>query len=182
MTVVTQEIGIEEHVESSLQLGRLVDALRSRLAQSTDPVERARRAADCLRAYQPDLDVLSPEQQRGSPEHYQQHILHVDREQSFSVLALVWLAGQRTAIHDHLCWGAVAVLRGIEQETLYSLVGDRLVAQVRRLNPCGDVSSFAPPGDIHYVCNPGPETTISLHVYGTDIALHGSSIRRTYSL
>ncbi len=177
MTVV-----IEEHVESSFQLGRLVDALRIRVSRSRVPAERARVAADCLRSYQPSLDVLSPAQQLGSPEHYQQHILHVDRELSFSVLALVWQAGQRTAIHDHLCWGAVAVLRGIEQETLYSLVGGRLVPQVRRLNPCGDVSSFTPPGDIHYVCNPGPETTISLHVYGADIALHGSSIRRTYSL
>ena len=63
----------------------------------------------------------------------------------------------------------MAVLRGTEQETLYSLLGGDLVAQTRRLNPTGDVSAFAPPGDIHYVCNPGPETAISLHVYGADI-------------
>jgi predicted metal-dependent enzyme (double-stranded beta helix superfamily) len=56
------------------------------------------------------------------------------------------------------------------------------VAQLRRINPTGDVSSFVPPGDIHYVCNPGPETAISLHVYGADLGRAGSSIRRTYDL
>jgi predicted metal-dependent enzyme (double-stranded beta helix superfamily) len=160
----------------------LIGAVRTRLRPGLDAAASADIAAQCLREYQPGPDVLSPEQQAGSDEHYQQHVLHVDRDVNFSIVALVWRAGQRTTIHDHLCWGAVAVLRGTEQETLYSLVGGDLVAQTRRLNPTGDVSAFAPPGDIHYVCNPGPETAISLHIYGADIGARGSSIRRNYSL
>jgi predicted metal-dependent enzyme (double-stranded beta helix superfamily) len=160
----------------------LIDSLRHRLRPGVDPIASAAVAAQCLREYRPGPDVLTPEQQAGSDEHYQQHVLHADQSLPFSVVALVWRAGQRTTIHDHLCWGAVAVLQGVEQETLYSMVGGTLVAQLRRINPTGDVSAFAPPGDIHHVCNPGPETAISLHVYGADIAAHGSSIRRNYQL
>jgi predicted metal-dependent enzyme (double-stranded beta helix superfamily) len=44
----------------------------------------------------------------------------------------------------------------------------------------GDVSGFAPPGDIHRVHNTADETAISIHVYGTDVTRIGSSARRYY--
>ena len=47
-------------------------------------------------------------------------------------------------------------------------------------NHVGDVSGFAPPGDIHRVRNTADETAISIHVYGTDVTRVGSSARRYY--
>lgn len=47
-------------------------------------------------------------------------------------------------------------------------------------NHTGDVSGFAPPGDIHRVRNVGDDTAISIHIYGTDISRIGSSVRRYY--
>ena len=47
-------------------------------------------------------------------------------------------------------------------------------------NETGDVSGFAPPGDIHRVRNVGDVTAISIHVYGTDVTRVGSSVRRYY--
>ena len=44
----------------------------------------------------------------------------------------------------------------------------------------GDVSGFAPPGDIHRMTNTGDVTAISIHVYGTDVNRIGSSVRRYY--
>jgi predicted metal-dependent enzyme (double-stranded beta helix superfamily) len=44
------------------------------------------------------------------------------------------------------------------------------------------VTGLAPPGDIHRVRNDGPQTAISLHIYGTDIGRLGSSVRRNYDL
>jgi len=41
---------------------------------------------------------------------------------------------------------------------------------------------MAPPGDIHRVFNAGPQTAISLHIYGTDISRMGSSVRRIYDV
>ena len=47
-------------------------------------------------------------------------------------------------------------------------------------NHVGDVSGFAPPGDIHRVHNTAGTTAISIHVYGTDVTRIGSSARRYY--
>ena len=44
----------------------------------------------------------------------------------------------------------------------------------------GEVSGFAPPGDIHRVHNTTGETAISIHIYGTDVTRTGSSVRRFY--
>jgi 3-mercaptopropionate dioxygenase len=44
----------------------------------------------------------------------------------------------------------------------------------------GDVSGFAPPGDIHRVRNIGDTTAISIHMYGADRSRVSSSVRRDY--
>jgi hypothetical protein len=81
--------------------------------------------------------------------------------------------------------GTAAVVQGAEHETLYSLRSQAMLPQLvpgrQTTYPTGDVSAFAPPGDIHLVQNRGPGTAISIHVYGADIARYGSSIRRTYA-
>ena len=46
----------------------------------------------------------------------------------------------------------------------------------------GDVAGLLPPGDIHRVHNVADATAISLHVYGADLTLVGSSIRRAYPI
>ena len=47
-------------------------------------------------------------------------------------------------------------------------------------NQVGDVSGFAPPGDIHRVHNTSQTTATSIHIYGTDITRIGSSARCYY--
>jgi predicted metal-dependent enzyme (double-stranded beta helix superfamily) len=162
----------------------LIDALRDALRDEPEPAVAAQRAADCLRTHRPGPDVLSPTDQEGDTDHYQQHVLYVDPQLKFSVVALVWRAGQQTTIHDHRCWCSVAVLRGREYETLYSLGhgddGPCLIAGRSSSYLPGEVSAFAPPGDIHRVRNSGSSTAISLHVYGADICALGTSIRRNY--
>jgi len=165
------------------ELRPLVDAVRAGVAICPTDVSAALVAAECLRRYRPGPDILTSEQQQGSAERHQQHVLHVDPA-GFSIAALVWREGQQTTIHDHRCWGAVAVLRGSEEETLYATIPGifrtRLLELRTVVNPCGEVSSFAPPGDVHRVRNAGPGTAISLHVYGTDLSASPSSIRRSY--
>ena len=97
---------------------------------------------------------------------------------AFSVLGLVWRPGQTTRIHDHITWCVVGVLSGVEHEELFD---DALNPIGVRDNPPGEVSGFAPPGDIHRIRNVSDETAISLHVYGTDISRVGSSARRFYN-
>ena len=111
-------------------------------------------------------------------------MLHAEADGSFSVTAMVWRPGQITPIHDHVTWCVFGVLAGIEYEELYALSADgrSLREAGRSQNLAGEVSGFAPPGDIHRVRNGGDDVAISLHVYGADITRLGSSVRRVYEL
>jgi len=159
------------------RLSPLVAGIRTVVDSRADWTETAQLVAEQLRRHLPSPDVLTPEQRLGSPDSYQGHTLHVEPDGSFSIVGLVWRPGQITRIHDHVTWCAFAVIQGIEQEELFdaelNLIG-------RSENHVGDVSGFAPPGDIHRVHNTAEETAISIHVYGTDVTRIGSSARRYY--
>jgi 3-mercaptopropionate dioxygenase len=94
----------------------------------------------------------------------------------------VWLPGQATPVHDHVTWCVVGVHEGYEHETRYRIFDDVLVEDGRSVSGPGSVAGLLPPGDIHRVMNAGSDTAISLHVYGTDIRAHATSIRRRYDL
>jgi 3-mercaptopropionate dioxygenase len=158
-------------------LSALVDGIRSAVGRHAEWGETAQLVADQLRRHLPGPDVLTAEQRLGSPDDYCAFPLHVEPDGSFSIVALVWRPGQITRIHDHVTWCTFGVIQGVEHEELFdadlNLLG-------RSENHVGDVSGFAPPGDIHRVHNTGDETAISIHVYGTDVTRIGSSARRYY--
>jgi predicted metal-dependent enzyme (double-stranded beta helix superfamily) len=131
--------------------------------------------------------LLAPEHRQGRPERYMQHVLYVDPECTFSIVSLVWMPGQHTVIHDHISWCVVGVHTGVEEETLYRFVDNgrepaHLVRTGHNANIEGATSYFAPPGDIHSVCNSSAGKVISIHVYGADVSTLGSSVRRSYDL
>ena len=128
---------------------------------------------------------LAPEHREPDPDSYRQHLLHVSPDRRLSIVALVWLPGQHTPIHDHVSWCVVGVYEGRERETRYRAVeadGQRF------LEPAGTVDAV--PGhvevivpsveDIHAVTAVGDGPTISIHVYGADIERLGSSIYRRF--
>ncbi len=159
------------------RLSPLVAGIRSAVDSHADWAETAQLVADQLRRHLPAPDVLTAAQRLGSPDDYCAHTLYVEPDGSFSIVALVWRPGQITRIHDHVTWCVFGVIQGVEHEELFdadlNLLG-------RNENQVGDVSGFAPPGDIHRVHNTGDETAISIHVYGTDVTRVGSSARRYY--
>ena len=159
----------------SISLDGFVAGIRTVVERHAGWEETAQLVADQLRQHLPTVDVLTAEQRLGSPDEYQGHTLHVEPDGSFSIVGLVWRPGQFTRIHDHVTWCTFAVIQGVEHEELFdaelNMIG-------RSDNHVGDVSGFAPPGDIHRVHNTGDETAISIHVYGTDVTRTGSSVRR----
>ena len=159
------------------QLSPLVAGIRTAVDSHAGWAETAQLVADQLRLHLPTPDVLTAAQRLGSPDDYCAHNLYVEPDGSFSIVALVWRPGQITRIHDHITWCVFGVIQGVEHEELFdadlSLVG-------RSENHVGDVSGFAPPGDIHRVHNTAEETAISIHVYGADVTRVGSSARRYY--
>jgi predicted metal-dependent enzyme (double-stranded beta helix superfamily) len=112
------------------------------------------------------------------PQRYQQHLLHCDSLERFSVVSFAWAPGQSTPVHDHTVWGLVGVLRGAELSQPYARRGGRLAPQgpARRLER-GEVEAVSPAlGDIHQVSNAlSDRPSVSIHVYGGNIG----AIRRT---
>ena len=159
------------------ELDELVSAVRASVELHADWRRTAELVADDVRRHLPSPGVLTAEQRVGDPDGHRSHVLHIEPDGSFSIVGLVWRPGQVTPIHDHVTWCVFGVIQGVEHEELFdadlNLIGESD-------NHVGDVSGFAPPGDIHRVHNTGDETAISIHVYGTDVTRVGSSARRYY--
>jgi 3-mercaptopropionate dioxygenase len=155
----------------------LISAVRRAIDARASWARTAQLVADQLRAHLPGPDILTADQRRGGPDRPVGHVLHAETDGTFSILGLIWRPGQSTRIHDHITWCVVGVLQGVEHEDLYD---SQLNAIGARDNPPGEVSGFAPPGDIHRIRNTSSRTAISLHIYGTDITRVGSSARRYY--
>lgn len=168
-------------------LASLVASIREVVHSGVDDDAVAQRVASLLGPCLGGDSFLTEAQRAPDPDHYRQHILHVEDDGSFSIVALVWLPGQETPIHDHVSWCVVGVHEGQEYETRYQVESDDhgaswLVEDGHSVNPPGSTAALTPPGDIHKVVNNGQKLAISLHVYGADIGKLGSSIRRRYDL
>lgn len=165
---------------------QLVADIRKVVRAERDANAVGRAVAALLQPYLGSPDFLAAEELEPCATDYRQHILHVEPDGSFSIVALVWLPGQATPVHDHVSWCVVGVHLGEERETVYELRGGtsdpHLVATGTSRNPPRSVATLLPPGDIHHVANGGDSLAVSLHVYGADISALGSSIRRRYQL
>ena len=159
-------------------IAELADAVRQAIGVRADWAHTAQLVAAALRAHLPGPGILTPDQRRGDPDRTAGHVLHAEPDGTFSILGLVWRPGQSTRIHDHITWCVVGVLAGTEHEELFD---EALNPIGERDSQPGEVSGFAPPGDIHRIRNHASEIAISLHIYGTDITRVGSSARRYYS-
>ena len=165
-------------------LDALATAVRAAIGNGANWRETAQLVASALERHLPAPSILTDEQRTGDAETYKSEVLYSEPDGSFSIVALVWRPGQVTPIHDHVTWCVFGVIQGMEREELFELdeQGTGLVHAGYRVNSMGDVSGFAPPGDIHRVRNAGDHTAISIHIYGTDVARVGSSVRRRYDL
>jgi predicted metal-dependent enzyme (double-stranded beta helix superfamily) len=167
-------------------LSRFVEGMDRTVAAAGDPADRAAAAAWLL----PDLlahpEAIGPEHRVPSGTGYQQHIVHVHPEGCYSLVALVWQPGQATPIHDHRCWCVVGVLEGEEDEERFHLVeqdGQKsLLLTGNTRQAAGSVCTLVPPQEnIHRVSSASATgITVSLHVYGDDIARCGSSINHVF--
>lgn len=147
------------------------------------PSARAAEVAEALRELLRSGDVLGPEHMEPAPDGYRQHVVHVDPLSRFSIVSLVWLPGQQTPVHDHVCWCVVGVLQGREEEICYEL-DEAGVPRQRSTshNTAGEVCWLVPPNrDVHRVRNNGDGLAVSIHVYGADIGKLGTSINRVYA-
>jgi 3-mercaptopropionate dioxygenase len=166
-------------------LARFTDALDRAVSASDDPATLAAHAASELADLLRHPEAIGEEHRVSSDDTYCQHVVHVHPQGRYSLVALVWKKGQATPIHDHRCWCVVGVLEGEEEERRYHLVehdGEpALLLTGTERHGQGAISTLVPPEEnIHLVSNSAGELTVSLHVYGDDIARCGSSINHVF--
>lgn len=171
-------------VDPALQ--RFTDGMDRAVAATDDPAARAAAASSLLRDLLAHPGAIAPEHRVPDADSYRQHVVHVHPDGAYSLVALVWQPGQLTPIHDHRCWCVVGVLEGEEDEERFHLVdqdGRRaLVLTGNERQAAGSVCTLVPPQEnIHRVSSAAPTgTTVSLHVYGDDISVCGSSINEVF--
>ena len=156
-----------------IALGRLLDG-------APDEPRVLREGGALLAALVAHDDWLPDEFAQPDPQHYQQHLLHADPQERFSVVSFVWGPGQATPVHDHTVWGLIGMLRGAESSQGYAQAGGRWQPQGAplQLRP-GQVEAVSPRiGDVHRVANAFEDrVSISIHVYGANI---GAVARHVY--
>jgi len=131
------------------------------------------------------LNLICPLVRRllNSSEWLQMNYLLPDPETGWSVLMLydepdfpitvqtvVWAPGSISPIHNHGCWGIVALLSGQEKNTFWqrspsSEFPDRIEPVSDRLLNSGDILCLMPDA-IHHLEAIGNEPTISFNLYG----------------
>jgi predicted metal-dependent enzyme (double-stranded beta helix superfamily) len=164
-------------------LQAFIDDVELVLGSTDDEHEITRRLADRLSALLSSGYRLPPEFTRPSADHHVTYPLHIDPEDRWSMVSVVWGVGQRTPVHSHETWGVAGVYAGAERETQY--VKPAACAPAAPLEAAGE--ALYTPGqvtvcctsddDVHSVEAVGTEPTVGIHVYGGNI---GTLRRRSY--
>jgi len=160
-----------------LSLREFILAFDRLLAPAPPEAEVLREGAGLLARLVARDDWLPVSHAQAHPQHYQQHLLHVDSGERFSIVSFVWGPGQATPVHDHTVWGLIGMLRGNETAQPYTLAADgrpEPAGPATRLVP-GQVEAVSPTiGDLHLVRNAhDDQVSVSIHVYGANIgAVH----------
>jgi predicted metal-dependent enzyme (double-stranded beta helix superfamily) len=148
-------------------LGKLVRAVARALDRPA--AHMAERIVPALAAAAADPALVAPEQCRPHAECYARQVLYADPAGRFTVLALVWGAGQFSPPHAHHAWCAYAVRAGVLSETLYAYDEAAGLARPSRVAArTAGYACFADGGldQIHRLGNAGGEPAMSIHVYG----------------
>ncbi|MGA9380632.1 MAG: cupin [Phormidium sp.] len=161
----------DEELQRPYRLYRFLTDLEDILERVNDDRER--------------LNLICPLVRRllNSSEWLQMNYLLPDPETGWSVLMLydepdfpitvqtvVWAPGSISPIHNHGCWGIVALLSGQEKNTFWqrspsSEFPDRIEPVSDRLLNSGDILCLMPDA-IHHLEAIGNEPTISFNLYG----------------
>jgi predicted metal-dependent enzyme (double-stranded beta helix superfamily) len=139
---------------------------------------QAERIKAALRRAVATPGQLGAEQRLAKTDSYARHVIYADPDKRFTILAIVWGAGQFSAPHAHHTWCAYGVYENALEETIFSWDAAASTAHPQRTQEREPgYCCFAGPGldQIHRLGNAGATPAISFHVYGVErdnIATH----------
>jgi predicted metal-dependent enzyme (double-stranded beta helix superfamily) len=150
-------------------IGLLAAEISAACDEQPDTMRQRIRAALARAAAIPQL--LRPDQRVPQADCYARHILYSDLAGRFTILAIVWGAGQFSPPHAHHTWCAYAVCESTLEETVFAWnAATGRAEQVRTETRPAGYSWFSGAGldQIHRLGNSGPDCAISIHVYGVE--------------
>ncbi len=115
-------------------------------------------------------DLLKP-----CSERYARRLVHRDPLGRYTVVAMVWGAGQATPLHDHASmWCVECVYRGRIRVVSYSHLGTengrhRFAREAEVFAGVGEAGALIPPFEYHTIENAETSPSVTLHVYGGDM-------------
>jgi predicted metal-dependent enzyme (double-stranded beta helix superfamily) len=150
-------------------LGAFVDELRAAAQPVGGETALLERVKPILRRLASSSSWRRPQHYDCNPEQgFGVHVLHEEPDHSLWLVAVSWLPTRGAPPHNHGTWAVVAGVDGAEENILWRRRDGRLERQaVETIGP-GEVCGFLG-NAIHSVANPGSRTTLSLHVYGTNL-------------
>ena len=164
-------------------LAALTRAIDAAMALPPDRLPGAVQHA--LQASFADGNWLTPAQRQPDPQRYARHVLQADPQGRYTVVALVWQAGQFSPVHAHHTWCALTVVQGELQEHYYTCDRQSLRATPLHWQPraVGAGSSGTDGLDqVHRLGNAGAGVAISVHVYGVEAARVATGVNRVLAL
>ena len=156
---------------------RLVADLKAVTAEHDDPCEIVTRVADLTRPLAEDTSWIEPRFLEGdAAQGFGVTVLHEAPDHGLLVETVCWLPGGGVAPHDHQTWGVVIGLRGTERNVSWRRLDDGTREGHAEITPDEDIvvgpgdCVCLRPDDIHSVRNEGTEPSLSLHIYGKNLA------------
>ncbi len=113
-----------------------------------------------------------------APDRYARRLLHRDPAGRYTVIVMVWGAGQGTPLHDHAgIWCVECVYRGRIQVTSFGVRGGdpetgvvQFDKQAEIVAGCGEAGALIPPFEYHVIANADPTPSVTIHVYGGEMS------------
>jgi len=115
-------------------------------------------------------------------DRFAMNLIHIPRDDMFSIIGGVWHPGQTTPIHDHLTWALNGAYDGEEREALFRRTDDgsnpkiaKIEKVSEKINTKGHVTVLGHRG-IHRVDNITGQPTTSIHVYAVILATRNGTV------
>jgi len=158
-------------------IAELVSGIKDVLARTEDPREIAGAVADLAKPFARDTSWLEPRCYETQEEQgIGIAVFHEEPDNTILIETVSWMPGRGVAPHNHKTWGVVIGLEGEERNVMWRRDDDGAKPGFAKLSKAdetvmrrGDVCCLTP-SDIHSVRNDGDELSMSLHIYGRNLA------------
>jgi len=155
----------------------LVAGIKDVLATTDDPAEITHSVAALAAPLARDTSWLEPRcYEAEDAQGIGIAVFHEEPDNTVLVETVCWLPGRGVAPHDHQTWGVVVGIEGEECNVMWRREDDRskpgyakLVQDSEVVMTNGDVCRLLP-DEIHSVRNSSDELSMSLHIYGRNLA------------